>query len=106
MIMQHITHLPYWSEWVKMIRKGFHDNLQMHDMGQQAWLRWFLLGKFCHYPKAPIYFIHALRNTDEMKKEAWLCWLVLGEYGYHPIAHIFLINSVCINDRMHQKKAC
>ena len=89
MIMQHIIHHPHWDEWVRRISKGFHDHLQIYDMGQQAWLRWFPLGDFCHYPKAPISLIHALKNTYEMKKEAWLRWLLLGEYGYHSIAHVF-----------------
>ena len=44
MIMQHITHPTYWGEWVRMISKGLHDHLQIYDMGQQAWLRWFPLG--------------------------------------------------------------
>ena len=27
MIMQHITHLPYWDEWMRRISKGLHDHL-------------------------------------------------------------------------------
>ena len=81
MIMQYIIHHPHWDEWVRMISKGFHYHLQIYDMGQQGWLRWLLLGDFCHYPKAPISLIHALKNTHETKKEAWLRWLLLGEYG-------------------------
>ena len=69
MIMQHIIHHPHWDEWVT-ISKGLHDHLQIYDMGQKAWLCWFPLGEFCHYPKAPISLIHALKNTYEMKKEA------------------------------------
>ena len=68
MIMQHITHHPYWGEWVRMISKGLHDHLKIY-MGQQAWLCWLPLGDSYHYPKAPISLIHALKNTHEMKKE-------------------------------------
>ena len=89
-----------------MISKGLHGHLQIYDMGQQAWLRWLLLGEFCYYPKALIPLIHAFKYTHVMKKEAWLRWLLLGEYGYHPIAHNFQIHALCINDRMQQKKAC
>jgi len=28
MIMQHITQLPYLSEWMRMVRKRSHDHLQ------------------------------------------------------------------------------
>ena len=35
MIMQHIPHLPYLGEWVRMIRKGLHDHLHIYDMGQK-----------------------------------------------------------------------
>ena len=70
MIMQHILHNPRLDEWVRMISKGLYDHLQIYDMGQQAWLRWFPLGDFFHFPKAPISLIHALKNTYEMKKEA------------------------------------
>ena len=33
MIMQHITHPPYWEEWVRMIRNGLHEYLQIYAMG-------------------------------------------------------------------------
>ena len=35
MIMQYIIHHPHWDEWVRMISKGFHDHLQIYDMGQK-----------------------------------------------------------------------
>ena len=71
MIMQYLIHHPHGDEWVRMISKGLHDHLQI-CMGQHAWLRLFPLGDLCHSPKAPIFMIHALKNTYEMKKEAWL----------------------------------
>ena len=99
--MQNIIHHPHWDEWVRMIRKGLHDHLQIYDMGQQeAWVRWFLLGEFGYYPKAAISFIHGLKNTHVMKKEAWLHWFLLGEYGYYPKAHIFLSHASCNNDNL------
>ena len=79
MFMQNIIHHPHWDEWVRMIRNGLQDHLQKYDMGQQeAWLRCFFLGEFCYYPKAPIVFIHALKNTHIMKKEEWLALAALG----------------------------
>ena len=70
MIMQHITHLPYWSEWMRMMSKISHHHLQTY-MGHQAWLRWLPLGESYHSPKAPISLIYALKNGHEMNKEAW-----------------------------------
>ena len=72
MIMQHITHLPYWSEWMRMMSKRSHNHFQTY-MEQKDWLRWFPLGDSYHSPKAPISLIYALKSSYEMNKEAWQC---------------------------------
>ncbi len=71
MIVQYLIHHLHGSEWVRMISKGLKNHLQI-CMSQHDLLRWFPLGYFFHSPKAPIFLIHALKNTYEMKKEAWL----------------------------------
>ena len=80
MILQHITHLPYWSVWMRMMSKGSFDLFQI-CMSQHDGLHWLPLGVPYSLPKAHILLVHALKNTYEMEKEAWLRWLLLGEYG-------------------------
>ena len=101
MIMQHITQLPYLSEWMRMVSRGSYDHLQTY-MDQQAWLRWLPLGYSYHSPKVPIFLIYALKNGHEMNKEAWKRWLLGGEHVLYPNILILLSHSWYIISRSYE----